>query len=223
MNQVESLTVNTDGPVDKPLTTKIHRSSSSRLRSFFKMPHGTLKTHARSGSDSTALTAVSDISDYLFGEEEEEEHYVHTTKDVSFDKYASARHTLNRQDISTKEKRDAWFCKAEFDHIARQRSKQILKLERGDILKDIKYCARGLESYTHHAAKLKRRIRQAAYVAVLDGPATHCHGDFHDHDVDEHIALRYHGISSRCQLRASEVGLRDQSAATEHLDDILDG
>jgi hypothetical protein len=81
---------------------------------------------------------------------------VHTTetelteieKSVSFATYDTVHRTIARQDFSSEELKAAWFSEEEFLQILDQCSKQIHKMDQGKILKDKKYCARGLEALT---------------------------------------------------------------------------
>jgi hypothetical protein len=159
-------------------------------------------------SGSTDSTIASDASEDL----ERPPLYVFTKKSVSFAPIATARCALSRKSYSPAEKQAAWFCREEFDEITRSYCKQIEKIERGEILKDTKYCARGLESYTRSATKLKLHSRQAAYTAVLDGRVGF-------RDDEKKISEAYKNVSSSCQLWASAVGLRDQKAAEAYLFD----
>jgi hypothetical protein len=159
-------------------------------------------------SGSTDSTVTSAASEDL----ERPPFYAFTTKSVSFAPTATARYTLSRKAYSPAEKQAAWFCREEFDEITRSCCKQVEKIERGEIFKDTKSCARGLESYTRSAAKLKLHSRQAAYTAVLDGRVGFL-------DDDRKTSEAYKNVSSSCQLWASAVGLRDQKAAEAYLFD----
>jgi hypothetical protein len=213
MNQVYSISSPIassclNGRTDMP-STVAKKPPSTSLSGFFKKSLIPLKKLSRRElSDSTASTAASDISDCFVEDEQEQEnlivHLIPAKKSVLFAPRASIRSILTRKDITLEEKRAAWYCSAEYDQISKQCFKQVLTLERGETLKDIKYCARGLESYTRQAAELKHRNRQMAHAAVLHYPA------------GRGTAQRYHNVSSSCQERASKVGLQDQIAAQDH-------
>jgi hypothetical protein len=167
----------------------------------------TKKLSFQSGSDDS--TIASDVSEDL----ERPPLHVFTKKSVSFAPTAAAKYTLSRKAYSPAEKQAAWFCREEFDEITTACCKQVEKIERGEIFKDTKYCARGLESYTRSAAKLKLHSRQAAYAAVLDGQA----GSLDD---EKKISKAYKNVSFSCQLWARVVGLRDQKAAESYPFDV---
>jgi hypothetical protein len=183
--------------------------ASSALPKFLKPLLGPLKKNSsRNQSDSTASTVASDASDLL---------PLHVTikKSVSFAPSASARYTLSRKEYTPAEKRAAWYCPEDYGQITRECCKQVHRIERGGILKDVKYCARGLESYTRSAVQLKKQNRQAAYAAVLGGQVDFL-GD------DEQISQDYNSVSSSCQLWASVIGFRDQIASEDYLFDVDD-
>jgi hypothetical protein len=185
--------------------------TSSALPKFLKSLRGPLKKlSSRNQSDSTTSTVALDASDGLLPV------YVTIKKSVSFAPSASARYTLSREEYTPAEKRAAWYCSEEYDKITRECCKQIHRIERGDILKDVKYCARGLESLTRSAAQLKKQNCLAAYAAVLGGQVLDFLGD------DEQISQGYNSVSSSCQLWASAIGLRDQIASEDYLFDVDD-
>jgi hypothetical protein len=231
MNKVKCVSIsNNNGPIDiMPPTTKRNKESSSSSLPSFPM----IGLHTRDSSHSTASTVASDYTTEGFGEDIIIS--VTTTskqkKNVSFSASNSVGRTLSRNDITTEEKRATWYYSAEYDQITRRRSKEIQRIERGEILKDIKYCARGLEYYTRRAFQLKQKNRQAAYMAVLldcrhghhqQQNTTNWRGMIQqeDDDDDHRISDRYHSVSSSCQLWASTVGLRDQIAAEDYLFDV---
>jgi hypothetical protein len=226
MNKVSCVSIsNNNGPID-----------IMPLRSFLMMA---LHPLLENSSHSTASMVASDDTSEEFGEhiikddatEDFGEDIITSAtttakkkkkKNVSFSASTSVRRTLCRNDITTEEKRAAWYYRAEYDQIKRQCSKQVQRIERGEILKDIKYCARGLEFLSRRAGQLKQKNLQAAYMAVL----LDCHDHQQEHQIqqddddDPQISERYHSVSSSCQLWAITVGLRDQIAAEDYLFDV---
>jgi hypothetical protein len=174
---------------------------------------GPLKILSRIKSDCTASTVASDAS---FENLLESLPFVVTTKkSVSFTPSASVRHCLCLEDYTAAEKRAAWFSRGEFKEITKACCKQVQKMERGKTLKDVKYCARGLESYTASAALSKKKNRKAGYAAVL---GCRRRGE----EAEQKRSRDYKNASSSTMLWARVVGLHDQTAAANYcLDDCL--
>ena len=79
-------------------------------------------------------------------------------------------------------------------------------MDEGNELKDKKYSSRGLEGHTTVGAAAKKRIRSLATDAVLDEQMIQWEEGIFDEDA---IAEIYYRASSRCQVSASIVGLKD--------------
>ena len=79
-------------------------------------------------------------------------------------------------------------------------------MEEGSKLKDKKYCSRGLEGHTSIGAVLKKEKRSLAINAVLDEQMIQWEEGIFNEDA---IAEIYCEASSRCQVRANIVGLKD--------------
>ena len=139
-----------------------------------------------------------------------------TEKNVAFATNVYIRRTIARQDFSSEEIEAAWFSEEEYLQISMQWSKEIHKMDQGEILKDKKYCARGLEAYTRMGSITRSKSRTKSIRVVLE-----------EQDVlirkgvlnEEAIRAVYHGVTSSCQMWASVIGYRDQQAAEEYIDD----
>lgn len=91
-------------------------------------------------------------------------------------------------------------------------------LDRGKLLKDRKFCARGLESNTRLQAGTKSMNRCLAYQAVLGEQERQIRAGFVVLD-DSEIAHLYNASSYSCQLWAHAVGLADQRVAQDIQDE----
>jgi hypothetical protein len=209
------------------IVNMIPSSLTSSLKSALQPAHEVRESApSRHSSCSTVSTFASDTSEVCF--QNAMIFYVTAKKSVSFKESISLRSAPSRKDFTAEEKRAAWFCSAEYDEIRKSCSRQVMRIERGDILKDVKYSSRGLESYTRRASRVKKQNREAAYIAVLDygGQIYHSgseeEGAYRECDDEQSISQRYHRISSSCQLWASAVALRDQMAAEAYLFDVDD-
>jgi hypothetical protein len=123
--------------------------------------------------------------------------------------------TLSRDDYSPEELRAAWFQQEEYARITKDCCKQVSKMEDGEILKDKKYCSRGLEPHTRLCSITKRANRKLAFSAVLDEQEEQQLLGVVD---DEAIGQLYNRVSSSCQMWATTLGLRDQREAERYLD-----
>jgi hypothetical protein len=131
---------------------------------------------------------------------------------VRFSEKKLVRKTLSREDYTNDETKAAWWSFEESRQIARQRRKEINRIERGEKFKDKKFCARGLEGRTKTRSVSTAQRRELAINAVLDEQLS----QWVDGVCDEQsIADIYYIVSSGCQLWASLVGRRDNRAAKE--------
>jgi hypothetical protein len=80
-------------------------------------------------------------------------------KSVSFACHDTVHRTIARQDFSSEELKAAWFSEEEYLQILDQCNKQIHKMDQGKILKDKKYCARGLEGCTRMGSITRSKSR----------------------------------------------------------------
>jgi hypothetical protein len=138
-------------------------------------------------------------------------------KSVSFATHDTVHHTIARQDFSSEELKATWFSGEEFLQILDQCNKQIHKMDQGKILKDKKYCARGLEALTRTGSITRSKSRAQSIQAVLEEQdALTSQGVLVDEDA---IGFVYHDVTSSCQMWASVIGYRDQQAAERYMDD----
>ena len=126
--------------------------------------------------------------------------------------------TLSRKDYTPEEIRASWFEREEYRKITKECCRQIKRMESGEILKDKKYCSRGLESHTRLLdSRSKTQNCTTAINAVLDEQEDQRQMGVVD---EEDIAQRYQQTTSSCQLWARAVGLRDQRVVEqEYMDD----
>jgi hypothetical protein len=125
---------------------------------------------------------------------------------IRFSASVTVRETLSRKDYTPEEVKAYWYSHEESKAIRKQRSQEIRRINMGERLKDKKYCSRGLEGHTKIGAESKNRIRKVAINAVLDEQWLQW-GEF---IFDEYaIADIYNDASSRCQIRAHHVAVRE--------------
>jgi hypothetical protein len=129
-------------------------------------------------------------------------------------------YTIALWNYSPKEIKATWYSEEEYLNIVKQISKQILRMDRGETLKEKKYSARGLEGATRLGLTMKNYNRALSINTVLE---EHHHAQwvegFRD---DEAIAHAYHQTTASCQMWACVVGLRDQRVAEDYLDETLE-
>ena len=155
---------------------------------------------ASAATEATALTEQSDFSE------------IDLT--VRFAPITDACPSLACNDYTPQEVQACWYQGEEYRKITKECCKQIRKMENGEVLKDKKYCARGLESHTRLAAISKMQNCQTAISAVLDEQEEQWQMGVVD---EEDIAQQYQQTTSSCQLRASTVGLRDQQVVKKYM------
>ncbi len=134
---------------------------------------------------------------------------------VSFNDKASVKFIHTLQEISQQEFAATWYSREEFDDITQACCKEIEKLDRGERLKDKKFCARGLESHTRLRSLAKKMNRSLAYQAVMDEQDRQGQEGILHEDALAHV---YHAVSSSCQIWANTIALEDQRVA-EHIHD----
>ena len=143
---------------------------------------------------------------------------------VQFAPHVQLRHILSHHDYTSEEKCLTWFTGVEYMSIRKACAKQLFKMEAGEILRDRKYCSRGLEGQTKLGYMARQKARRASIDAVLDlqeelqaesPSSSSC-----DNDHDETIACVYRQATASRQLWATVVGLSD-ARAVEDVDDIL--
>jgi hypothetical protein len=137
-------------------------------------------------------------------------------KSVVFATHHTVRHTINRQDLSSEERKTTWFSEEEYLQISKQCRKQIQKLDLGETLKDKKYSARGLETNTRIGGIAKSKSPAQSIRAVLQEQDVQIREGVLDADA---IRIVYQDVTSSFQIWASVVGYRDQHSAEIYMDD----
>lgn len=137
-------------------------------------------------------------------------------KRVSIETRVQVRPTISRNDITPEECNATWYSKEEYSKITESCVKQIHKLNRGELLKGKKYCARGLEAHTNTRSLAKSMNRSLVYEAVLEEQDRQMRDGIVQDDALKRV---YHAASSSSQLWAHVVGLQDQREADNIYDD----
>ena len=140
-------------------------------------------------------------------------------KRVSFSSNSSFRTTLSSQDYSSEEMQATWYTQDEYMTLQKSCCKEILKMDRGESLKDRKYCSRGLECHTRRGRVLKSKNKVESFQAVLEEQESQMREGRPRDDVS--IALAYQRIASSCRLWARVTGIADERAAEDDIDDIF--
>jgi hypothetical protein len=179
-------------------TRTTNKIASSMIKSLMKL--------SRRSSDQITASARTEGTDI--------------EKFVSFANQASVVYTIARRNYSPNEIKATWYSKKEKMNIEKQCCKQILRMDRGETLKDKKYCARGLEGHTRTGFTLKSKNRALSINSVLaEQHHVQLLRGFRD---DEAIAHAYHQTTASCQIWACVVGLRDQRVAEEYSDEAFE-
>ncbi len=125
---------------------------------------------------------------------------------------ATMCYIIARKDYSSEETKATWCTDEEYRKIIKQCRKQIEKMDKGEVLKDKTYCARGLEANTQMRYIVKLKTRTESINNVLREQER----QLNEGTCDEEAIVRvYHQTTSSCQMLANVVGLRDQRAAEE--------
>eukprot|EP00980_Cylindrotheca_fusiformis_P024297 scaffold11725_cov116-Cylindrotheca_fusiformis.AAC.6 len=127
------------------------------------------------------------------------------------------------REFSPEETAACWFSEEEYATIEHKMRKEIAMLEKGKILRDKKYCSRGLEQYIAKNAISKAANRQEGVSAVLQEQHDLRQVTEREYALDDiRIAEAYQGVSSSCHLWAAVIGLRDMRNAEKYLEDFLE-
>jgi hypothetical protein len=189
--------------IDSKLTkTATKKNTLSMMKSVTKRPLNLFR-HSYSYYRSVSTTTTTETAE--------------TKKCVSFADPATMYYTIARKDYSLEETKAAWFTSEEYNTILKQCSKQINRMDKGEVLKDKKYCARGLEYNTKMGGIAKLKNRAESINNVLREQANQLNEGASD---DEAIARLYHQTTSSCQLWANVVGLSDQRTVDKYVDDV---
>jgi hypothetical protein len=135
-------------------------------------------------------------------------------KCVTFEKRSMFRNTLSIKDYTPDEVRATWYTREDVRRISRQCQKEIRKMNKGDKLKDKKYCSRGLEGRTNDGLALKKQERVLSISTVLKEQMGQWDEGVFDEDAIAAIDIR---ASSSCQMWANFVGQQDQKAIERYL------
>jgi hypothetical protein len=145
----------------------------------------------------------------------EPSHFSEIDRTVRFAPTAGVRRCLSRTEYTPEEIKATWYQDEEYRTIRKDCCKQINKMQNGEVLKDKKYCSRGLESHTRLAAISKTQNRKTANNAALDEQEEQQRMGVVD---EQAIAQRYQQTTSSMQLWATAIGFRDQRVAEEYMD-----
>jgi hypothetical protein len=187
----------TDNKLTRAATKK---STLSMMKSVAKSPPNLFRHSSHYRSVSSKATEATKIE-----------------KCVSFADPATMRYTIARKDYSSEETKATWCTDEDYCKIIKQCSKQIQRMDKGEVLKDKQYCARGLEAHTKMGCIVKLKNRAESFNNVLREQENQLNEGTCD---DEAIARVYHQATSSCQMWANIVGLRDQCILEEYLDDV---
>ena len=160
--------------------------------------------------DLTEITASSDFTEKSVSSDISSFHCA-----VRFSSSVEAFPILSNEHYTSEERKACWYQDEEYRKIRYECVKEIKKIQRGEVLKNIKYCSRGLEAHTKVVHALKNQNRRDAFDAVLSEQQKQVRLGV----VDEHaIAQKYQQIASSCQMWAHTLGLRDQREANRYFD-----
>jgi hypothetical protein len=142
------------------------------------------------------------------------------TKTVTFKETVAVRWTINRDNLTPKERHATWYQPEEFEDIKRRIVMLAQKVQRdgAQLTKDKRYCIRGLESLLADRAQKRMQVRHDVWNAVL----LEQEKQYLRQSLDEEILAAYsQNISYECQLLAIAVGRRDQKEAEKILSTII--
>jgi hypothetical protein len=130
---------------------------------------------------------------------------------VSFHPNVTVQPALHIFNYTKEEVESCWHRGNDMIEIKKHIGRTLHKMATRRPLNDKKYCARGLESRTREASKLKYRRRKRAVSAVL----VMCRAQKEEGRIlDEHmLATVYKKCSHQCKMAAHLTGLADQDIA----------
>jgi hypothetical protein len=111
----------------------------------------------------------------------------------------------------------SWYSSDEQKDIARRCIQEVQKLQKGKLLHDVKYSARGLEGHTTTGALAKAKNRNLAYDVVLGEQDRQRRLGTQDVNA---IAEAYHAVAHSSELWARTVALRDQRDAMLFMENL---
>lgn len=181
------------------------------MKNISKGPIKLFRISSSDQSDASTCTAETEFTDATCATERGT-----AENKVRFAVQSKVKLTISRHDITPTERSSAWYSENEYQDIARSCSKQIQKMNRGEELRDKKYCSRGLEQHTRIGCLNKMANRALSIQAVLVEQEQQIRDGIRD---DESIAFMYHDVTSSSQLWATALGLQDRRAAELAMDD----
>ena len=179
--------------MDKRKTTFMKRRSSSISTAGEEKDNYSVRTCS---ADSTASTV---------------ETYVE--KSVSFANTITVQFVLSIEDYTIEEIQSTWYQQDDFERIWKRCHKEIRKLDRGEKLRNKKYCERGIECHTMKGSKTRFVDRTKARYAVLKEQAYQIANELPFNEYA--IAQAYQKMSERSLSRANLLGLIDQLDAEQ--------
>ena len=189
------------------ITTPTKKSRSSSMETFTRKSSSKTLSSAciniMTKTEATEMTELSDEFDQTM------------CKNVRFHSRIPTYVDLSHHDYTPEERKACWYDSDDYSCIQKDCVKQIMKMNKGEVLKDKKYCSRGLESHATQSSITKKQNRRSAVDAVLDEQEAQRQLRVVD---EEAIADRYQGTASSCQLWARTIALRDQRYSEQYLD-----
>ena len=189
--------------VDNDIATKRRNEpkSTTKIRSLMKKFNSSFKWDESEESVRTTSTEIEDFDsvgscsiDLL------------SSSFVSFNEEVRIRPTLSLRDFTEEELHNSWYSREEYNDISRGISKEVKKMTQGKVLRDKKYCERGLERFTEEGSKTCSRNKVRAIHSVLEEQ----HKQNEEGRFDENsIAQVYETKSQGCRRKAYKAGLRD--------------
>ena len=173
----------------------------TKIRSLMKKLNNSFKWDESEMSVRTSATEIED-----FDSVDSSSIDVLSSSLVSFNEEVRIRPTMSLQDFTDEELHNSWYSREEYNEISRGISKELKKMTQGKVLRDKKYCERGLERFTEEGSKTCSRNKVRAIHAVLEEQ----HKQNEEGRFDENsIAQVYETNSQRCRRNAYKAGLRD--------------
>lgn len=131
-----------------------------------------------------------------------------------FDDNLRVHDTITIDDYTKEELKASWYNDDEFQQIAKAAAKEVKKLEQGEILKDRKYCARGLENHCY-AGKLQKKVNRKKVLQAVLAEQRLQRLELGRYEGAIDIAQVSQKLTSGCQMWARSAGLRDEVAAAK--------
>ena len=156
------------------------------------------------GSVNSARTEATEIEDFESVSNSSIDSF--NSSLVSFSEEVRVRYTISIGEFTYEELHSSWYTPKEFNEISRGISKEVKKLEMGIILRDKKYCERGLERFTKEGFQKCFRDKLQALHAVLEEQFNQSEKGTFDENA---IAEAYEHSSRRCRKRAIKAGIHD--------------